>query len=656
MAAMFTILHVYLLFLSLNLYSYALFTKRDIYTNVVDMVSPGDEYLSENAVRTFFSMLEKRVQCPDVSCEKCISVGDVEQLINGYVPANGLHMEEFFKVAAGWCFYLSAPLEACMAVKDKKWDRETEQFIQSITARDIPGDGFSAETTSMDRLLHRLEKHYRPTEHDQHCLEATDIQMETNVSVDDMAPGNIDSVLGSIVYHVLHGDCFAAHALPEEDYFLDYIFHGFGHDNMTEHDLEALMKTLKLGGSDHEHDHDHGHGHDQHGHRSLGHRHGEGQEQNSSWDSTCFTAHELLEIHHMNSSSLLRTDFTQLSPALIQQLLSGACENKGPSSNHGDQLSKVETYVYASLANLVICLVAMFGIVVLLCTACTNLFQLSIQFCISLAVGSLTGDAVLHLLPVLLGLHSHGSDSGGGQDYIYKLLVVLAGIYYFFLIESIFAILTHSEDDHHSDEGSDPHHCDHGKVLQMYQNERMGKQSTSQADLVEEQIESAVSNPNKRTRAQRLIPYMITIGDGIHNFADGLAMGAAFSVSWKSGLATSLAVLCHELPHELGDFAFLLHCGISVKKALLLNFGSALTSFVGLYIALSFSTDPTAQTWIAAVTAGLFLYVGLADMLPSMIHRSSRTPWLTFFLQNLGLLAGWGIMLLLSLYEDNIGV
>uniref|UniRef100_A0A3P9P874 Solute carrier family 39 member 4 n=2 Tax=Poecilia reticulata TaxID=8081 RepID=A0A3P9P874_POERE len=147
---------------------------------------------------------------------------------------------------------------------------------------------------------------------------------------------------------------------------------------------------------------------------------------------------------------------------------------------------------------------------------------------------------------------------------------------------------------------------------------------------------------------------MITIGDGIHNFADGLAIGAAFSMSWRSGLATSVAVLCHELPHELGDFAILLHSGLSVQKALLLNMGSAVTSFIGLYISLSVATDLATQQWIGAVAAGLFLYVGLADMLPTLVHVGSKRPWQKFLLQNAGILIGWIILLLLSLYEDEI--
>ncbi|MBN3303470.1 S39A4 protein, partial [Amia calva] len=371
----------------------------------------------------------------------------------------------------------------------------------------------------------------------------------------------------------------------------------------------------------------------------------------------CFSAQEMLEVYHFNSSSgLSRAQFTELSPALIQQLLSKACVQTPSQPETIQQLTTTELYVYASVANLVICLFAPLGIVIMLCSSCSGVFQYIIQFCISLAVGSLSGDAILHLLPQFLGLHVHSTEphgSGESMDYIWKLLVLLVGIYVFFLMETIFSIIMHP---HPHQNVQDTHHCDHGTVLQIYQEGRKSSQSASQADLVkQEEADKSFPVSECLTREQRMLPYMITIGDGIHNFADGLAVGAAFSISWNSGLATSLAVLCHEIPHELGDFAVLLHSGITVKNAVLLNLGSALTSFIGLYIALSVSTNQIAKEWISAITAGLFLYVALVDMLPSMTHVKSNRPLLFFFLHNLGLLVGWAILLLLSLYEDDIG-
>lgn len=65
--------------------------------------------------------------------------------------------------------------------------------------------------------------------------------------------------------------------------------------------------------------------------------------------------------------------------------------------------------------------------------------------------------------------------------------------------------------------------------------------------------------------------WMVIVGDGIHNLADGLAIGAAFTEDFMSGLSTSIAVLCHELPHEVGDFAMLLKAGMSIKQAVFYN-------------------------------------------------------------------------------------
>ncbi|XP_029507214.2 zinc transporter ZIP4 isoform X1 [Oncorhynchus nerka] len=700
---------VILLCLSINLFSYAWYSPVDVYDKVVELVSPGEEYLDEMSVRSFFKLLEKRVQCPGVSCEKCLSVQSVDQLVGNFTSTGGLlHNEGFFRVAAGCHLYLSSPTEACSAVRAGRWGDETDHLIQEITGHDhliqeITGhdhhrhrDGHGhgdMESSGIETLLRNMEKHYKPDQqYDQHCLTGQDILEESSASTSDGDPHNTDVVFGYIVYHALRGDCMTARALPEEEYFLDFILNRFGSDNITIHELEGIMKSLQLGGiHKEEHDHEHGdqdghnndHGHDDHSHHSTAsggrgaqsgwggrggsaafrqsHEEGYHQRNISSWDLTCFSPEELVKIHGLNGSSLSRYDVARLSPALVQQILSGACNSTSPPTGPSDQLSTIEKYVYATIANLLICLAAVVGVVVLLCTSCSSVFQLIIQFCVSLAVGSLTGDALLHLLPMFLGLHVHseGTDHSHSEevpDYIYKILVLMAGIYCFYLMETIFSIITTHHAPHHHGVESEPHHCDHGKVVEMYLQDKNNKQSVSQTDLVDSNdTEKAFPEQNQHSREQRLLPYMVTIGDGIHNFADGLAIGAAFSVSWKSGLATSLAVFCHELPHELGDFAILLHSGVSVKKALMLNVASALTSFIGLYIALTISTDLATKQWIAAITSGLFLYVGLADMLPTMVHVDNRRPWLMFLLQNVGLLSGWGILLLLSLYEDTIG-
>lgn len=105
-------------------------------------------------------------------------------------------------------------------------------------------------------------------------------------------------------------------------------------------------------------------------------------------------------------------------------------------------------------------------------------------------------------------------------------------------------------------------------------------------------------------------------------------MGAAYGVSKSLGFSTTLAVLCHEVPHELGlvhcgiqvsptrvgDFVVLLESGWSVKNALLANFASSLTAFLGLIIGLEASNTLDAQQWILALAAGMFLYIGLTDI------------------------------------------
>ena len=117
--------------------------------------------------------------------------------------------------------------------------------------------------------------------------------------------------------------------------------------------------------------------------------------------------------------------------------------------------------------------------------------------------------------------------------------------------------------------------------------------------------------------------YLILFGDSFHNFLDGVVITAGFLISIPFGIATSLAVVAHEVPQEIGDFAILLHGGMGKKKAFLYNFLSAVATIPGALIAYGFSYHVDKITpFILALAASSFLYIAIADLIPEIHHKT----------------------------------
>lgn len=142
---------------------------------------------------------------------------------------------------------------------------------------------------------------------------------------------------------------------------------------------------------------------------------------------------------------------------------------------------------------------------------------------------------------------------------------------------------------------------------------------------------------------------MILISDGLHNFIDGLIIGASYLVSIEVGIATSIAVMLHEIPQEIGDFGVLLYSGYSAKRALWFNFLSALTAVLGVILALFLSqTAESLIFWIIPFAAGGFIYIALADLIPELQKTGSLTrSFIHLFVACLGVLS----MVALVLFE-----
>ncbi len=139
---------------------------------------------------------------------------------------------------------------------------------------------------------------------------------------------------------------------------------------------------------------------------------------------------------------------------------------------------------------------------------------------------------------------------------------------------------------------------------------------------------------------------LVIIGDAAHNIIDGILIATAYLVSIPLGVATTTAVFLHEVPQEFGDFAVLIHSGMSKSKALLFNFFSALTAFIGaaLVIVLTDAVEGIEHI-LVPLAAGNFLYIAGSDLIPEL-HKESRAS--KALLQLVCMVAGIGLMMMLA--------
>ena len=209
---------------------------------------------------------------------------------------------------------------------------------------------------------------------------------------------------------------------------------------------------------------------------------------------------------------------------------------------------------------------------------------------VAFAVGALFGDAFIHLLPESFERLGAGVSTS---------LLVILGIVIFFVLEKFI-------------------HWRHCHI------------------------------PVSRQHSHPLVA-MNLIGDGIHNLIDGILIAASYLASIPIGIATTAAVILHEIPQEIGDFGVLIHGGLSIRKALLYNFLTGLIAVVGALIPLILGESSNHMTtFFLPITAGGFIYIAGSDLIPELKHDARIKTSLGQFIS---ILLGVGIMAWLAVLE-----
>ncbi len=244
-----------------------------------------------------------------------------------------------------------------------------------------------------------------------------------------------------------------------------------------------------------------------------------------------------------------------------------------------------EVWLYTLISVFIVSILSLVGALIIVINQ--KYLKKILLFMVSFSAGAMLGDVFVHMLPELIGEGHFNFNSS---------LYILLGILIFFVLEKIIhwrhCHLTATKDHTHP------------------------------------------------------LAFMNLVGDAVHNFIDGILIAGSFLLSIPVGIATTVAVILHEIPQEMGDFGVLLHSGMKAKKAMLFNFFSALTAIAGAVIVLLIGHKLDVAGIIIPMTMGGFIYIANADLIPEL-HKETKVR--NSILQLISFIAGVGIMFLLLL-------
>lgn len=323
----------------------------------------------------------------------------------------------------------------------------------------------------------------------------------------------------------------------------------------------------------------------------------------------------------------------------------------------------METILIAVLSALAVSAVSFIGVATF--TFNQDRQKKIIHLLLSLAAGAMLGNALLHLLPhaledarekptaaivqvmpepnkgvhhdhdhgampVIEKQHDHDHDHEHDHDHDAKPAV------------------QDKHEDNHEDKHEDKHDHQHSHgQLSVFALLLTGFFALFAIDLL--LVNHHNRDSDQQTHGIKPLGYLVLVSDGLENFLDGLVIGAAFLVSIPAGIATTLAIFLHEVPMELGDYAVLRHSGFSRRKALLLNFGSAMVNVVGVVLALVLgNTLPGFSAIATPFASGAILYLAATGLLPQIRIHGNGLQKLSYFGMTL---LGVALMALILLIE-----